>query len=419
MAKKEKSKKAEPKSIELMSATSSSVAAAKKDKSHNRLLKRISDDDWIAFNKLKDWHNTSFPDRKMTFRKFFKLMNTYSPIVQSIMQLDPNDSPIQRLGVNTALTHAKMWTRNIGNNIARIKAEHDIKEFKGKFSDKAAIIIGAGESLKDNASGTDHLQVIKEYADKFDGIIIVVDRILSDCLKLGIGNYFTVVDGSEVIYDRFFDNETIRQYNVDLGLPEHTENYMYKWVTEDTKVKIPIMKGIIATCANEKVINAWKGQIYFFVASIPAEVLPNATPLMCDFSGGTSDINAGGNCGALGWNVAMWMGIKEVALVGMDYSYKITTPYEETSNYHQYKALLGEEEAKKQAFKDGYNKFFKTPYRIDDIYQAFKDVALIWFKAYEGHGHHTYNCTEGGSLEGEGITQMYLKDFLESHLKKG
>lgn len=393
MAKKEKSKK-----VEFISATGTGSSVAPKPvKSHNRLIKKISDDDWASFNKLKDWHNKTFPEKKMTFRKFFRLLNTYSPIVQSLMQLDPNDSPIQRLGVNTALGHAKMWVRNIGNNVARIKTEHDIRELKGKFHDKAAIIIGAGESLKDNASGTDHLQVIKEYADKFDGIIIVVDRMLSDCLKLGIGDYFTVVDGSDIIYDRFFDNDTIRQFN-------KMEQFSKP-------------KGIMATCTSEKVVNAWKGQIYFFVASIPAEILPNATPLMCDFTG-TSDINAGGNCGMLGWNIAMWMGCKEVALVGMDYSYKITTPHEETSNFEQFATVLGAEQAKIQAFKDGYNKFFKANYRIDDIYSAFKTVAHIWFKGYDEHGRKTYNCTEGGALEGEGITQMYLRDFLESHLKK-
>lgn len=399
------------------SAVGSSVASTKKY--HNRLIKRIADEDWLSFRKLMSWHNENFKDKKMTFGKFFKLMNTYSPVIQSIMQLDPDDSPIQRLGVNTALGHAKMWTSNIGNNVARIKSEHDIREFKGKFSDKAAIIIGAGPSLHDNASGTNHLEVIKEYADKFDGIIIVVDRILSDCLRLGIGDYFTVVDGSEIIYDKFFDKkEEISCFNSaytwarDHGsLPD----YYKSRISLDKKSYN--MKAIMATCTHPSVVDAWKGKIYFFVATIPAEILPNATPLMCDFTD-TSDINAGGNCGMLGWNIAMWMGIKEVALVGMDYSYKVTTPYEETSNYHQFAAQLGPEKAKELAFKDGYNKFFKTPYRIDDVYDAFKTVAHIWFEEYEKHGHHTYNCTEGGALEGKGITQMYLKDFLESHLKR-
>ncbi len=408
MTRKEKSKKVE---FTSMTGTGSSVSS-KPVKSHNRLIKKISDDDWASFNQLKDFHNKNFPDSKMTFRRFFKLMNTYSPIVQSIMQLDPNDSPIQRLGVNTALVHAEMWTRNIGNNISRIKTEHDIREFKGKFSGKSAIIIGAGNSLKDNASGTDHLQLIKEYADRFDGIIIVVDRILSECLKLGIGDYFTVVDGSDIIYDRFFDNNTVRTFNDNLHITDH--HFRSKELPNNSYN----MKGIMATCTSEKVVNAWKGDIYFFVASIPAEILPNATPLMCDFTG-TSDINAGGNCGMLGWNIAMWMGIKEVALVGMDYSYKVTEDLEKTSNFQQFATQLGVEGAKKQAFHEGYNKFFKTPYIIDDIYSAFRDVAFVWFKGYLNHnGTKTYNATEGGCLEGEGIEQMYLKDFLESHLKK-
>lgn len=393
---------------------SSASASGKSRLSHPHLIKKIADEDWEAFDQLKKWHNKQFPDKKMTFRKFFRLINTYSPIIQSLMQLDPEDSPIQRLGVNTALVHAGMWIKNIGNNVERIKSEHDIREFKGKFSNKACIIIGAGESLKNNASGTDHLQVIKEYADKFDGIIIVVDRILEDCLKLGIGDYFTVVDGSEVIYDKFFDNNTVRHFNETI-LAVNEGLYTPK------RMNIPKesykIKGIIATCVNPKVVEAWKGQIYFFVASIPAEVLPNATPFMCDFTN-TSDINAGGNCGMLGWNIAMYMGCKEVALVGMDYSYKITTPHEQTSNFQQFATVLGVEQAKIQAFRDGYNEFFKTPYRIDDIYAAFKSVAHVWFKGYKEHGHNTYNCTEGGALEGEGIEQMYLIDFLKSHLKK-
>lgn len=383
------------------------VPQSEKSTKITRLIKGIAQEDWTAFNSLKAWHNKEFPDRKISWGVIFKLFNTYSPIIQSLFQLDPNDNPIQRLGVNTVLVHAKMWTSNIGNNVTRIKAERDIRELKGKFKHKSAIVIGAGESLKNNASGTDHLQLIKEYADKFDGIIIVVGHILSDCLKLGIGDYFTVVDGSEIIYDKFFNKEPVKRFNeylkspkLDLGIP-----------VESLK-----MKGIMATCSHPSVVNSWNGCIYFFVASIPAEILPNATPLMCDFTG-TSDINAGGNCGMLGWNIAAWMGCKEIALVGMDYSYKVTTPHEETSNWEQFETQLGAEQAKIQSFKEGFNEYFKTPYRIDDIYEAFKGVAHVWFDAYNKHGQKTYNCTEGGALEGDGIEQMYLKDFLELHLK--
>ena len=385
--------------------------------SHNRLIKRIADTDWNSFKQLMNWHNESFPDKKMTFRKFFKLTNTYSPLIQSLMQLEPNDSPLQRIGVHTAMGLAPMWVKNIGTNVNRIKAEKDIRElfniYKGK--DKAALVVGAGPSLYDNASGTNHLETIQKYQDDFDGVIIVVDRILSDCLRLGIGEYFTVVDGSEAI-KQFFDNDIIRQYNIDLGLPEHTEKYMYKWTTEDTKIKISIMKGFMATCTHPTVVDSWKGEIYFYVPTIPQEILPNASSLMCDFTGNT-EINCGGNCGMLAWSLAMWMGCKEVALCGMDYSYKVTDDLTKTSNWAQFVRNTTSEEAMKN-YKKGFNPDFKTPYIIDDIYAAFRTACFNYFTTYNEHERYTYNVTEGGALHNESIKPMLLEDFLKSHLKK-
>lgn len=277
-------------------------------------------------------------------------------------------------------------------------------------------MVGAGSSLYNNASHTNHLEVIKEYADRFDGIIIVTGHMLKECLELGIGDYFTVVDGSEKIYSKFFDNQVIKNYNIDSGLSESREGYYRKINQDGTYTDIKKMSAILATCTNKKVVDAWKDKIYFYVASIPQEILPNATSLMCDLTN-SSDINAGGNCGALGWNIAMWMGCKEVALVGMDYSIKIDSPLETDSNYEQFHTQFGDK-ARELCYKYGYNEFFKTPYLIDDIWQTFKDVAHIWFDAYDKHGQKTYNCSEGGALEGKGITQMYLRDFLESHIKK-
>ena len=374
------------------------------NKYSNHLIKKIADVDWFAFKQLLSWHNKNFTDRKMTFKKFFRLMNTYSPLIQSMMQLSPDDSPLQRIGVHTAIGLAPMWVKNIGNNINRIKAEHDIRELFNlyKDQDKAALVVGAGPSLYDNASGTNHLETIKKYADEFDGVILVVDRILPDCLKLGIGDYFTVVDGSEAI-KQFFDNETIRQYNIDLG-------------TEDTKIKIPIMKGIMATCTHKTVVDSWNGEIYFYVPTIPQEILPNASSLMCDFSGNT-EINCGGNCGMLAWSLAMWMGCKEVALCGIDYSYKVTDDLTKTSNWAQFVRNTTPEEAMKN-YKKGFNPDFKTPYMIDDIYAAFRTACFNYFTTYNEHERYTYNATEGGALHNESIKPIFLEEFLKSHLKK-
>ena len=379
--------------------------------SHNRLLKRIADDDWKAFNQLKNWHNENFPDKKLTFRKFFKLMNTYSPLIQSLCQLEPNDSPLQRIGVHTAIGLAPLWVKNIGNNVNRIKAEKDIKElfniYKGK--DKVALVLGAGPSLYNNASGTNHLETIKKYAEDFDGVILVVDRILPDCLRLGIGDYFTVVDGSEVI-KQFFDNEEVRAFNENLHV---TDN---KYRSDLLPRESYNMKAFMATCTHPTVVDSWKGQIYFYVPTIPQEILPNASSLMCDFSGNT-EINCGGNCGMLAWSLAMWMGCKEVALCGIDYSYKVTDDLTKTSNWAQFVRNTTPEEAMKN-YKKGFNPDFKTPYIIDDIYAAFRTACFNYFTTYNEHERYTYNCTEGGALHNESIKPMMLEEFLKSHLKK-
>ena len=366
--------------------------------SSNHAIKNIADEDWKELKKNIMLHNKQFPDRKVTMRTFFKLLNTYSPLIQSLMTLDPRDSYVQQLGVNTAVNLAPLWTKNIADNLERIKKEHDIRELKDIHAGKPAIVIGAGPSLLDNASHTDHLKLISEYRHKFDGVILIADRMLEPCLKQGIGDYNCVVDGSEKIY-QFFDNDTLRQYN-------------------NCPAKLHDMKGIFATSTHKKVVDAWLNGIYFFVPSIPQEILPNATSLMADFTGNT-DINAGGNCGMLAWNMAAFMGCKEIAMVGMDMSYKINTPIEQTQAYGQYLRSIGKERVH-EAFREGRHPFFKTPYRIDNIYQTFKTTALIWIKAFKERGTCvTYNCTEGGALHGKGIEYMYLKEFLESRCRKG
>ncbi len=379
--------------------------------SHNRLLKRIADADWNSFNQLKDWHNENFKDKKMTFRKFFKLMNTYSPLIQSMMQLDPNDSPLQRIGVHTAMGLAPLWVKNIGNNVNRIKAEKDIRDLFNIYKDqnKAALVVGAGPSLYDNASGTNHLETIQKYQDDFDGVILIVDRILPECLKRGIGDYFTVVDGSEAI-KQFFDTDEVRTFNENY----HITDNIYR--SQELPRRSYRMKAFMATCTHETVVNSWDGEIYFYVPTIPQEILPNASSLMCDFSG-NSEINAGGNTGALAWNLAMWMGCKEVALCGMDYSYKVTDDLTKTSNWAQFVRNTTPEQAMKN-YKREFNPDFRTPYIIDDVYFAFRTAFFNYFTEYNKHERYTYNCTEGGALHHESIKPMYLEEFLKSHLKK-
>lgn len=378
-----------------------------------RLIKGIADEDWLAFSRLKAEHNKLFPKQKVSMKRFFQLLNTYSPLVSQLFKLDPKYSAVQSIGVNTALNLAPLWIKNTSKNINTIKAGKDIRDLHNIYKGKPALVIGAGPSLYDNASGhPNHLELIKEYAADFDGPILIADRILKDCIEMKLGDYVCIVDGSHKIYDLFFNNEIVKAYN-DTSKFEHDE-------IDDSWEKIIDdfigfdMKAIMATSVNEEVMNAWKREAHYFVPSIPQEILPNATSIMCEFTG-NSDINAGGNCGMLAWNMATFMGCTEIGMVGMDLSYKISTPIEETQSYESYLNQLGEENVH-QAFSTGRNKFFGTSYRLDQVYSTFVTTALVWIKAFQDRGIcTTYNCTEGGAIHGKGVEQMYLEDFLEKH----
>ena len=382
----------------------------------DRLIRGISDEDWLAFSKLKAAHNKEFPGQKVSMKRFFQLLNTYSPLVTQLFKLDPNYSAIQSIGVNTALALAPLWIKNTSNNIATIKAGKDIKELRDMYKGKPALVIGAGPSLYDNSSGhPNHLELIKEYAENFDGPILIADRILEDCIKMELGDYVCIVDGSHKIYDLFFNNDIVKAYN-DISEYEH-DSWGNSWKKQESDKSKFDMKAVMATSVNEEVMNVWKKEAYYFVPSIPQEILPNATSIMCDFTQ-CSDLNAGGNCGMLAWNMAAFMGCTEIGMVGMDLSYKISTPIEETQSYQSYLNQLGEENVH-QAFSTGYNKFFDTPYRLDHVYSTFVTTALVWLKAFRDRGIcTTFNCTEGGAVHGKGIEQMYLKDFLEKHSSK-
>jgi hypothetical protein len=55
----------------------------------DRLIRGIADEDWTAFSKLKAAHNKEYPGNKISMRKFFQLLNTYSPLITQLMHLDP------------------------------------------------------------------------------------------------------------------------------------------------------------------------------------------------------------------------------------------------------------------------------------------------------------------------------------------
>lgn len=352
-----------------------------------RHLPIITDEDWDEFNNLRKRYNRSWQDVFLSFK-------LYQPVIEQVLALPPEITNVMATGVHTTVNLMPMWTANIRENMPYIVKNPDIKEVVGEYGELGtpAIVIGAGPSLFDNASGTDHLKMIAD--STFNGIIIATDRILKDCYEYGIHpDYVIVVDGSERIYDRFFDHDIVREnaYHTTAIFSNHTHPSVVKeWSEHD-------------------------GDILFYTSGISNEVLPNASSIIGLITDNT-EINSGGNAGSFGINIAQYMKCSPTALIGMDLSYKIGTSLSETQYYQSYKNKTGftdEEMWENEVFKTFHNPFFDTDCIVDSMFMTYLGpLRDHWIPEFVKNGTRIINCTEGGAIYGDGVECGWFKDFL-------
>ena len=352
-----------------------------------RHLPVIPDEDWDEFNNLRKRYKRSWHDVFLSFK-------LYQPVLEQVLALPPEITNVMATGVHTTVNLMPMWTKNIRENMPYIVDKPDVKEVAGKYEGTThAIVVGAGPSIYDNASGKDHLKMIAESG--FGGMIIATDRILKDCYEYGINpNYVVVVDGSERIYDRFFDHDIVREN------AHHTT-------------------AILSNHTHPSVVKEWDeqaGDILFYTSGISNEVLPNASSIIGLITDNT-EINSGGNCGSFAINAAHYMKCSPIACIGMDLSYKIGTPLVDTQYYQSYKEKTGYSDSEmwdNELFKMFHNPFFDTDCIVDTMFLTYLEpLRDFWIPEFVREGTRIINCTEGGAIYGDNIECGWFKDFLE------
>ncbi len=350
-----------------------------------RHLPAIPDGDWDEFNNLRKRYKRSWADVFINFK-------LYQPVIEQVLALPPEISKGLASGTHTAVNLMPMWTKNIRENMQHIMAYPDVKTVFGKHENTPAVVIGAGPSLFDNASKTNHIEMLAENC--FNGTIIATDRILKDCYEYGINpDYVVVVDGSKRIYDRFFDHAIVRKN------------------AHDTTA-------ILANHTHPSIAKEWdeRSDILFYTPGISNEILPNASSIIGLVTDNT-ELDTGGNCGSFAINAAHIMKCSPVALIGIDMSYKIGTPLSETQYYESYKKKTGYTDSElweNEVFKTVHHPFFDTDCIIDAMFMTYAEPLMEYaIPAYVNNGIRIINCTEGGVLYGDNIECGWFKDFLE------
>lgn len=344
-------------------------------------VRGVDDEDWNAVNEIRK-------NFKLKWSQFFGYLNNYSNMMSQMLVLPPDISKTTLLGAGTALSLMPLWMDNLRDNFGAVQESPDIKDMTS-VDGGTALLIGAGPSLYDNPSGTDHLEVLAESGFQDNGgIVIATDRILKDCLEHGVvPDYFCVVDGSENILP-FLDHEIIDQYRDE-------------------------MEGVMCAMSHPDVVKRWKGKTYFYISDIAQELLPNVAHTMSLLLRRTV-INTGGHCGGFCWNLAVYLGCKTIGMIGMDLSYKTTFPIEQTAYYKQY-ANAHKNDSKKivDCFRLYKHPFFGTGCYTDYVFDSYEESWRSWFKLMGEKGVRTINATEGGILEEE-VECGWFKDFLQT-----
>ena len=313
----------------------------------------------------------------------------------------------ERIHRATQETLFKLWTENLIMNVPEIIDYGKYPEVKevnsigtlAKHSGKPALVIGAGPSIYKYG----HIQLLSEHpSDRL--CLFLCDRMLIPCLRGGVtpdrfpNFYVASVDGNRDKIVKWFDDPVVD-----------------KWAGQVT--------GLFASTVAPNALQRFKkagGRVKFFHGMVDSFWQVDSVTSMMNFMTGSTCLACGGNVGGTCFTLAYYLECEPVILCGLTYGYEPETPIEETAYYHTFKEAgqpMLIESMSKGFMKEGFNPDFGTPYKIDLVFQSYKDAFLEMAEqaTRAKPSLRIINATEGGSLHGAYITGMRLKDCLEKY----
>lgn len=311
---------------------------------------------------------------------------------------------------------AELGLRNAESNRPYIKKSiHDLAPIEPPVgAADSAVLVCAGPSLH-------HRNSVSALRDsKYRGTIVGVDGSLSHCLRAGlIPDYVITLDPHKDRIVRWFgdpdlenreEDDYFRRQDLD---PAFAANELRKnrELIDLVNQHAPKIKLIIATCVDpgltRRVVEAGF-DLYWWNPLYDDTDAPDSVTRKLNDLNGIPCMVTGGNCGSAAWVFThAILGKKHVAMVGMDLGYRPGTPLLNTQYYYPMKELLGDRVA--EAYIKVFNPHLNEEWFTDPTYYWYRSCFLSMVK---DAACVTYNCSEGGTLFGEGIEFIPLAQFL-------
>ena len=324
-------------------------------------------------------------DNDISLNGLFKRVVAYQNLTGRLLSLPEEANDEILLDISMMDTLLPLWMNNVGENFGLIKEGKDVRGVPD-MKNTPALVIGAGPTLYRNK----HLELLAEKG--FDGHIFATDAVLKDCLELGIiPDYVMFMDANEKIYP-FIDHAIVDKYADKLT-------------------------AIMNVFTHPKVANRWKGDIMWFQVFIEEMIAPNVTFTLQQLTHTTALMSAG-HSASIGWSMAAIKNYNPIVSIGLDLSFPPDMPIEESRIFEYYlKANKGNREKTSEmleaCYKHYHHKFFNTDCYFESIFGAYTDSSKRVLQTLNSTGIRIINCTEGGTLEGEGIECMWFNEYLE------
>ena len=317
--------------------------------------------------------------------------------------------------------HKNVLIENTKNNLDKIEKGISAITIEDDAKKKSAIVVSAGPSLHYK----DSLRVLSE--SNYEGSVIAIDGSLVKCLKAGIvPDYVLTLDPHPTRLVRWFGDPDIlsnlegddyfSRQDLDIDFRNDTVEKNSENIDLVNKYANKI-KLIISTTAPNNVVRRVSDAGFDCFWWVPLVDNPSScnslTRKMYDICK-LPAMNTGGNVGTAAWIFAkIFLKIKNVCVVGMDLGYQKSLPYKMTQTFYELRDILSVDEINSDYFPEYEYPNTGEKYYIDPTYYWYRCNLMSLIK---NSGVEFYNCTEGGTLFGDGIKCLSLEKFINEEL---